>query len=233
MSQKSVLIVDDDTELRVLIAEYLGEHGFVVRQAPGAAGMREQMRAEKFDLIVLDLMMPGEDGLSALRSLGDVRPPVIMLSAMGADVDRIVGLELGADDYVAKPCNPRELLARIRAVLRRVEGEQKIAAPTMLCFGRWQMTIDAHELRAPGGAAVELTTREWRLLRALAEARRRVLTRDELMSRVGGDDSDAFDRAIDIAISRLRRKLAEYDSAELIRTVRGEGYALALDVTQG
>ena len=230
MADKSILVVDDDGELRSLIAEFLADHGFTVRQSASVAEMRAILRAQRFDCIVLDLMMPGEDGLSALRSLREQLPPVIMLSAMGNDTDRIIGLELGADDYLAKPCNPRELLARIRALLRRAEGGSQ--AGRGLDFGGWRMRLDSRELHAPDGSAVDLTAREWRLLLVMVEARRRVLTRDELLTRAGGEDSDAFDRAIDIAISRLRRKLGEHDDREIIRTVRGEGYGLALDVTQ-
>lgn len=230
MSARTILIVDDDRELRALVAEFLGGHDFAVKTAANAAEMRLAMNAMRFDLVILDVMMPGQDGLSALRALDPAnRPPVIMLSAMGSDVDRIVGLEMGADDYVAKPCNPRELLARVRAVLRRSDGAD--AANAQLRFGGWRMDLSAHELFAPGDVLVPTTTNEWRLLLALADARRRVLGRDELMSRMGGDDRDSFDRSIDISVSRLRRKLAQHDLREIIRTVRGEGYALALDVT--
>ncbi|MCB2065919.1 MAG: response regulator [Erythrobacter sp.] len=228
MSASTILVVDDDTALRQLIVQFLASHDFAVVEAEGVAAMRQQLAARAVDLIVLDQMMPGEDGLSALRSLppGN-RPPVIMLSAMSGEVDRIVGLELGADDYLAKPCNPRELLARIRAVLRRGDP---VASDSVLEFGGWRMDRLAHELFAPDGGKVALTTREWRLLLALVEGQRRVLTRDDLMSRMEGEDFDSFDRAIDIAISRLRRKLAEHDPREVVRTVRGEGYALALPV---
>lgn len=230
MSDNSILIVDDDADLRRLIADFLSGNGFAVAQAENAEAMRRQLKAQQFDLIVLDLMMPGEDGLSVLRTMAPgTRPPVVMLSAMGTDVDRIVGLELGADDYLPKPCNPRELLARVRAVLRRAEvaGQAKV-----LEFGDWRMDLAARELFAPDGSKIDVTPKEWRLLTALTEARRRVLSRDELIARLGGDDFDGYDRSVDIAVSRLRRKLAGYDAREIVRTVRGEGYGMALDVKQ-
>ncbi len=229
MSSKTILVVDDDADLRRLIAEFLSDHGFSVRQADGAEEMRRQFSTARPDLIVLDLMMPREDGLAAMRSLdGSTRPPIIMLSAMGSDSDRIIGLELGADDYVAKPCNPRELLARVRAVLRRAKVEQC----EHIRFGGWDMDLGTRELHAPCGTQVGVTPKEWRLLEAMAASGRRVLSRDELMTRIGGEEEDTFDRAIDIGISRLRRKLAEHDHREIIRTVRGQGYGIALDVTR-
>lgn len=231
MSDAHILIVDDDADLRKLIADFLGEHGYAVSEAASVAELRQKLRGAQFDLLVLDLMMPGEDGLSALRTMRADLPPVIMLSAMGSDIDRIVGLELGADDYVAKPCNPRELLARIKAVLRRAETAAGQA--TKLLFGGWVMDCATRELFAPDGEQVETTHKEWRLLYSLADARRRVLTRDELMMLLGGEEDESFDRAIDISVSRLRRKLAQHDQREIIRTVRGEGYGFALDVKRG
>lgn len=228
-SKSNILIVDDDADLRNLIAEFLTGHDYNVSQAASAEEMREKLRNMKFDLVVLDLMMPGEDGLSALRKMKGNGPPIIMLSAMGTDVDRIVGLEMGADDYIPKPCNPRELLARIRAVSRRAGQEAEPAEK--LCFGEWVMDLNVHELFAPDGTKITLSPKEWRLLNAIVGAERRVLSRDELMTRLGGEEEDTFDRAIDIAVSRLRRKLARFDKREIIRTVRGEGYGLALEVT--
>lgn len=230
MSKNRILIVDDDAALRRLIADFLGENGYSVTAAVDAPDMRRQLAAREYDLIVLDLMMPGEDGLSALRAMGSGRPPVIMLSAMGTDVDRIIGLEVGADDYIAKPCNPRELLARIRAVLRRADSASEVG---VFHFGGWRLDPSAVELFAPDGTLVPMTTNEWRILHALVGARRRVLSREELMNRLGGDDLESFDRSIDIAISRLRRKLAQYDDHEIVRTIRGEGYGLAVDVKAG
>jgi two-component system OmpR family response regulator len=181
-------------------------------------------------------MMPGEDGLSALRSVPPSahRPAIIMLSVMAADVDRIVGLELGADDYVAKPCNPRELLARVRAVLRRRETTPPPSQPAdgdgMLRFAGWLLDTDGYALTAPDGTPVVLTTGEMRLIAVLARNARRLVSRDRLIEEIHGHDADQFDRAVDVAISRLRRKLAPYDGEALIRTVRGEGYMLAVPI---
>lgn len=235
MAEKSILVVDDDADLRTLVSDFLAGNGYEVRQASGAEQMREIAALARPDLIILDLMMPGEDGLTALRKMNDAGwPPVIMLSAMGSDVDRIVGLELGADDYLAKPCNPRELLARVRAVLRRVEAETAaVHGSEVLLFADWRLDRAALELTAPDGTLVPMTRKEWLLLDALLAAGRRVLTRDELMTRIGGEEEETFDRAIDIAISRLRRKLGGHDPREIIRTVRGEGYGIAPQVTRG
>lgn len=234
MNARTILVVDDDTALRELVGRFLMQNGYAVLEAADVPAMKRVLARHEPDLVVLDVMMPGEDGLSALRSLAGQsrRPPVIMLSALGGEIDRIVGLELGADDYLAKPCNPRELLARVRAVLRRArEGE----VSERFRFGNWAIDLAACELLAPDGQVVTLPRREWSILAELVRARRRVLSREELIARTSADlfdASDAFDRSIDIAISRLRRKLAEHDSRELIRTVRGEGYGLAPDVSR-
>jgi len=231
LTGETILIVDDDAALRELVGTFLRDHGFCVREAGDVPSMRSSMAGGRPDLVILDLMMPGEDGLSALRTMEPAgRPPVIMLSAMGSDVDRIVGLEMGADDYLPKPCNPRELLARVRAVLRR--GTQAEEPGATFAFGGWRLDTATRELVAPSGAPVPVTPGEMRLLEALARAGRRVLTREELAAKLGGPEYEAFDRAIDLAVSRLRRKLAEHDPADLIRTVRGEGYGLAPDVTR-
>ena len=231
-----ILIVDDDAGLRRLISSFLDKHGYHTDTASNPIEMREKLAQTRYDLIVLDVMMPREDGLSALRSLqrGE-RPPVIMLSAVGTDVDRIVGLEMGAEDYLAKPCNPRELLARIRTVLRR--REKSLDTPPAasqtgddeprrrLAFAGWQIDLDMHMLYDPDDQLIGLTDGEFRLLRALVEHPRRVLTRDQLLDYARGGDSDHYDRAIDVQVSRLRRKLtAGAGGAELIRTVRNEGY---------
>jgi two-component system OmpR family response regulator len=226
---ENILIVDDDLALRELLAEFLRRHSYAVTEAGDVPAMRLAMTKARFDLIVLDLMMPGEDGLAALRAMdAKERPPIIMLSAMGTDTDRIVGLELGADDYLGKPCNPRELLARVRAVLRR--GGAGGDTGEVLRIGEWCLDAGARELLAPDGTWVEVTSQELRLLDILARAGRRVLSREELAQRLSGTTYESFDRAIDLAISRLRRKLAAHDEAEVIRTVRGEGYGLAPDV---
>jgi two-component system OmpR family response regulator len=229
MAESLLLIVDDDAETRALIAAFLGQHGFLTRTTGGAAEARQAMAAARPALIVLDVMMPGEDGLSLLRSLdAGSRPPVIIHSALGDDVDRIVGLEVGADDYVAKPCNPRELLARVRAILRR--SGVAPSAGTRLRFAGFALDPEARLLDGPAGP-VALTDGEFRLLLAFVEAPRRVLTRDYLIERVGGAEAEQFDRAIDVALSRLRKKLG--DDGALIRTVRGEGYMLTTEVHRG
>lgn len=230
--QTRILIVDDDEGIRSLISSFLDRHGYFTETAPDAAGMRTMLANDNYDLIVLDVMMPQEDGLTALRSLqqSGAAPPVIMLSAVGTDIDRIVGLEMGADDYLAKPCNPRELLARIRTVLRR----RAVEAPTLTLvevkdeegvfrFAGWKMDALAHLLYNPVGDLVTLSSGEFRLLRAFVEHPRRVLTRDQLLDYARGEDSEFYDRAIDVQLSRLRQKLGS-GSTDMIRTIRNEGY---------
>lgn len=231
VSGETILIVDDDTALRELIGDFLRQHGYLTREAADVTSMRTALAEKRPDLIVLDLMMPGEDGLAALRTMGQERPPVIMLSALGSDIDRIVGLEAGADDYLAKPCNPRELLARVRAVLRRPSTSGEDAS--CFTFDGWRLDMDTRELAAPGGSLVELTPNEFKLLAILARSGRRIHSRDELAMRMSGRDYESFDRAIDLAISRLRRKLASHGGGDLIRTVRGEGYGFAPEVSRG
>jgi two-component system OmpR family response regulator len=217
-----ILVVDDDPGIREVLCDYLGQHGYEARSAASAAEMDRSLASGRTDLIVLDLMMPGEDGLSVVRRLSGT-PPVVMLSAMGEDTDRIVGLELGADDYLAKPCNPRELLARVRAVLRRPREDE---APTTaaLMFDGWRLDLVRRELSQPGGEIVTLSAGEFGLLRAFAERPGRVLTRDQLLEAARGAEADVFDRAMDVQISRLRKKLDDGSGRELITTVRGEGY---------
>jgi two-component system OmpR family response regulator len=228
--QTRILIVDDDEGIRTLVASFLEKHGFTADVVGDPTGMRSMLAANRYNLIVLDVMMPGEDGLSALRKLqAQGGPPVIMLSAVGTDIDRIVGLEMGAEDYLAKPCNPRELLARIRTVLRRsAMGEappSEAANQSLLTFAGWQVDLVARLLTDPQGRIVLLSDGEFRLLRAFIEHPRRVLTRDQLLDYARGPESEHYDRAIDVQISRLRRKLAGGDAdTELIRTVRSEGY---------
>jgi two-component system OmpR family response regulator len=226
-----ILIVDDDPGLRSLISSFLDKHGFRTDTAGDPLEMRDLLERNRYDVIVLDVMMPREDGLSALRRLQkDDGPPVIMLSAVGTDIDRIVGLEMGAEDYLSKPCNPRELLARIRTVLRRNakrsgKEDAEDAAPGMARFAGWRFDVMSRTLHDPGGKLITLSDGEFRLLRAFVEHPRRVLTRDQLLDFARGQDSEFYDRAIDVQISRLRRKLGESaDGAELIRTIRSEGY---------
>lgn len=222
-----ILLVDDDPEIRRLIGEFLVQHGFRVAGAANGAEMDKAIAAERPALVVLDLMLPGEDGLAICRRLSASGPvPVIMLSALGEETDRIVGLELGADDYLAKPCSPRELLARIRAVLRRGEGAER-AGPAGYRFAGWQLDPARRELRSPSGVVVALSSGEFALLTAFLRSPSRVLSRDQLLDHARGPDSDSYDRAIDVQVSRLRRKLADHGGADLIVTVRNEGYMFA------
>ena len=223
-----ILVVDDDPGLREVLVDYLGQHGFEAAGAASAVEMDRQLEHRPPDLIVLDLMMPGEAGLSACRRLiARGGPPVVMLSAMGEETDRIVGLELGADDYLPKPCNPRELLARIRAVLRRRAGPGGGSAPQsepVLVFDGRTRNLLRRELTRPDGTVTVLSTGEFALLKAFAESPRRVLSRDQLLERARGSDTEVFDRAMDVQISRLRKKLADGDGRDPIQTLRGEGY---------
>jgi len=235
-----LLVVDDDREIRSLLAQFLTRHGFRVTGAKDGVEMMRTLDTARVDLIVLDLMMPGEDGLSLCRRLRaspeTAQTPVIMLTAMGEETDRIVGLEMGADDYLAKPFSPRELLARIKAVLRRA------AAPPVaggeggktLRFEGWSLDLAKRELRSPDGALVQLSAGEYDLLVAFVEHPQRVLTRDQLLDLARGRSAVPFDRSIDVQVSRLRRKI-EPDPAEptLIKTVRGGGYLFTPPVVVG
>lgn len=223
-----ILLVDDDPEIRQLIGDFLVQHGFRVAGAADGTEMDRRIAAERPALIVLDLMLPGEDGLAICRRLsGAGRIPVIMLSALGEETDRIVGLEIGADDYLPKPCSPRELLARVRAVLRRNDGVEPSGGAAWQ-FAGWGFDPHRRELRSPSGVAVSLSSGEFRLLTAFLERPLRVLTRDQLLDFARGSEADVYDRAIDVQVSRLRKKLADHDGAELIVTVRSEGYMFAV-----
>jgi two-component system, OmpR family, response regulator len=228
---RQVLIVDDDAELRELTSNFLRGHGLNVFTANGGEAMRACLEKQPIDVVILDIMMPGEDGLSLARSLAN-RPDlaIIMVSALGSETDRIVGLEVGADDYLAKPISPRELIARIRAVLRRrdmahADPSAPPARGAALMFEGWCCDGVYGTLRDPTQALVSLSHGEFALLRALLEHPERVLSRDQLMDYSRSGDSDAFDRAIDTQISRLRQKLSRHSNSEFIRTVRNEGYA--------
>jgi two-component system OmpR family response regulator len=223
-----ILLVDDDPDIRQLIGDFLAQHGFRVALAADGAEMDEEIARERPALIVLDLMLPGEDGLAICRRLSAAgRIPVIMLSALGEETDRIVGLELGADDYLPKPCSPRELLARVRAVLRRGDRGEP-AAGGCYRFAGWSFDPRRRELRKPGGVAMALSSGEFRLLTAFVERPQRVLTRDQLLDVARGPDADVYDRAIDVQVSRLRKKLKGEDGRDLIVTVRSEGYMFAV-----
>ena len=231
-----ILIVDDDPGIRDVVSDFLGKHGYEVETAADGKQMDQVLTRDGVDLVVLDVMMPGEDGLAITRRLSarPGGPGIIVMSAMGEETDRIVGLELGADDYVPKPCNPRELLARIKAVLRRRNeprgGDQPVGAAVE--FAGWRLDLVRRELRSPAGVVVNLSSGEFSLLRAFVEHPQRVLTRDQLLDYARGRDSDAYDRAIDVQISRLRRKLDDSGDGEMIRTIRSEGYMFAPKVTR-
>lgn len=232
-----ILVVDDDREIRSLVAQLLRKHGFRVTDAADGREMMQVLEDGRFDLVVLDLMLPGEDGLTLCRRVrGTSSLPIIMLTAMGEETDRIVGLEMGADDYLPKPFNPRELLARIRAVLRRTGGEPPEPQEEnggLRAFAGWSLDLAKRELRAPDGTLVPLTAGEYDLLAAIVERPGRVLSRDQLLDLTRGRDAAPFDRSVDVQISRLRRKL-EPDPKEpqIIKTVRGGGYVLACEVTR-
>ena len=222
-----ILVVDDDPGVREVLADFLRGHGYAVETAEDGRRMDAALAGFAPDLVVLDLMMPGEDGLSICKRLSAEGggPAVIMLSAMGEETDRIVGLELGADDYLPKPCSPRELLARTKAVLRRRrEVPAPGAAASAIEFDGWSLDLVRRELRSAAGVVVNLSGGEFHLLRVLVERPGRVLTRDQLLDLARGPSSEAFDRAIDVQISRLRRKLEDGAGRDPIRTVRGEGY---------
>ncbi len=223
-----VLIVDDDGDIRDGLVQVFERAGFTAFSAANVAAMEKVLAEKGADLIVLDLMMPGEDGLSACRRLsGKGRPPIIMLSALGDDADRIVGLEIGADDYLAKPCNPRELVARARAVLRRGRDNGGAPASDAVRFAGFRLDVARRELIDPDGVVIPLSTGEFRLLRAFVERPQRVLSREQLLDYAFSNDSEVFDRAVDVQVSRLRRKLERPGQSEIIRTVRGEGYLFA------
>jgi two-component system, OmpR family, response regulator len=227
-----VLIVDDDRAIREGLVQVFARAGFTASEAADVAAMERALAETGADLIILDLMMPGEDGLSACRRLaGGGRPPIIMLSALGDDADRIVGLELGADDYMAKPCNPRELVARARAVLRRGKEADAPKGGEAVRFAGYRLDLARRELVDPDQIVIPLSTGEFRLLRAFVERPQRVLSRELLLDLAFANDSNVFDRAVDVQVSRLRRKLERPGQSEIIRTVRGEGYLFSVKPT--
>lgn len=219
-----VYIVDDDDDLLAALGDYLRRHGYEISTALGGADLDALLAARSPDLVVLDVMMPGEDGLSICRRLAASGVPVLLLSALGETTDRIVGLETGAADYLPKPFEPRELLARVRAILRRPLPAAGAAAETAIRFAGWRFEPSEHQLWRPDGARLPLTPGEARLLAALTDRPGRLLGRDTLIARVRGIDADVFDRSIDLLVSRLRRKLSEHGLSDVIETVRGEGY---------
>ncbi len=230
-----ILIVDDHRDIRELLARFLAKHGLRASVAETAAAARKAMQAADIDLVVLDIMMPGEDGLSLTRSIRETKAiPVILLTAMGEETDRIVGLEVGADDYVAKPFSPRELLARIKAVLRRAQTlpRPRDAGHGRLAFDRWILDLGRRELIDEKSVAVPLSSGEFRLLAALLERPGMVLSREQLLDLTRGRSAQPFDRSIDNQISRLRKKLERDPRApRLIKTAWGDGYSFAGEVT--
>lgn len=232
-----ILVVDDHSEIRDLLKRFLEQHGMRVSCARDGKEMKRLLDEREFDLLVLDLMMPGEDGLTLCRELRvKSRLPIIMLTAMGEETDRIIGLEMGADDYLAKPFNPRELLARIKAVMRRTQVESLPVPETLtrdLRFDRWLLDVNRRELVDEEGVGMSLSTAEFDLLKVFLERPQRVLSRDQLLDLARGREAVAFDRAIDTLVSRLRRKLErDPKNPELIKTIWGGGYLFAADVTQ-
>jgi two-component system, OmpR family, response regulator len=228
-----VLVVDDDAEIRRLLGEYLERNGFRVSLATDGKEMRRRLEQSRPDIVVLDLMLPGDSGLTLCRDLrAGSSLPVIMLTARAEEVDRVVGLEMGADDYLAKPFSPRELLARIRSILRRTRGLPPMRDDThRVRFAGWILDFAARQLLAPDGVVVALSGREFRLLRAFVEHPNRVLDRNQLMDLTVGRDGTPVDRSIDVQVSRLRERLRD-DAREprIIKTVRSEGYVLAAAV---
>lgn len=232
-----ILVVDDHREIRDAVTRYLEKNGLRAQAAGNATEMDAALQVGRFDLIILDVMMPGEDGLSAARRLAAAGgPPVLMLSALSEDTDRIVGLEVGADDYLVKPFNPRELLARVKAILRRAERHEPLAGKVggrKLAFAGWVVDTDTRALTHEDGREVILTTAEFKLLTAFLERPRFVLSRDQLLDITSGRTADVFDRTIDNQVSRLRRKIEEDPTHPLIiATIRAGGYSLATDVRE-
>jgi two-component system OmpR family response regulator len=242
MAQKPhILLVDDERSIRDPLGNFLQKNGYRVTAAADADAARRSLGANAIDLLILDIMMPGEDGLSLCRHVrekGDM--PIILLTARSEETDRIVGLEMGADDYVVKPFSPRELVARIKAILRRAgagatsgQGRESAAPPRKFLFGDWALNTDDWTLTGADGVAIPLSTADYRLLLAFLERPRQVLTRDQLLDLTQGREANPFDRAIDNQISRLRRKIEQDPKAPaLIKTVWGGGYMFSVDVNR-
>lgn len=236
-STPHILVVDDNREIRDLVAKFLTKDGFRVSMAEDGKAMRKLLRESKIDLIVLDLMLPGEDGLTLCRQLrAESSIPVIMLTAKGEEIDRVIGLEMGADDYVAKPFSSRELLARIKAVLRRVQSlppSQESMETGNFRFAGWKLDTARRELESADGVIVPLSTGEYDLLLALLQHPQRVLSRDQLLDLARGRAAAAFDRSVDTQVSRIRRKIEENPKEpEIIKTVWGGGYMFTPSVSR-
>jgi two-component system, OmpR family, response regulator len=232
---RHLLVVDDDRELCVLLSKFLSRHGYRVSVAPNGAAMTQTLKNARIDLVILDIMLPGEDGLSLCRRMrANGATPIIMLTAVGEETDRIIGLEIGADDYLAKPFSPRELLARIRAVLRRASipaTGSPAGVGRVFEFAGWRLDVTRRQLYSPANALVDLRAAEFDLLLALVERPQRVLTRDQLLDLARGRAATSFDRSIDVHISRLLRRIeADPKEPALIKTVRSGGYVFSAPV---
>jgi two-component system OmpR family response regulator len=233
--RRHILVVDDDREIRQLLQAYLEQNGYRVTAVGEGKAMSRVLEEQRIDLVVLDLMLPGADGLELCRNLRvKSRIPIIMLTARGDEMDRILGLEMGADDYLPKPFNPRELLARIKVVLRRSAAlpyDQPETTVRAIRFADWTLDPVARHLESAAGVVVPLSGAEYRLLKVFLEHPNRVLNRDQLLDLTQGRDADPFDRSIDVLVSRLRRRLEDDPKdPEIIKTVRGEGYVFAVQV---
>lgn len=233
--RRHILVVDDDLEIRQLLQAYLEQNGYRVTTVGEGKAMNRVLAEQRIDLVVLDLMLPGTDGLELCRNLRvQSKVPIIMLTARGDEMDRILGLEMGADDYLPKPFNPRELLARIKVVLRRSTSlpyDQPESAPQAIRFAGWTLDPIARHLKSSAGIVVPLSGAEYRLLKVFLEHPNRILNRDQLLDLTQGREAEPFDRSIDVLVSRLRRRL-EDDPKEpgIIKTVRGEGYVFAVQI---
>jgi two-component system, OmpR family, response regulator len=236
-NRSSVLLVEDDAEIAELISRYLENNGMAVTRIPNGASVDAKLAGGAYDIVILDLNLPGEDGLSICRRVRAAHGiPIIIVTAQGEDVDKILGLEMGADDYVVKPFNSRELLARIRAVLRRAEPQNRIDPPSSnqaFQFQGWRINLLSREVVSPTGAKIAMTGAEFDLLHAFCENPNRVLTRDQLINMTHGPTAGPFERSIDVLISRLRQKLEkDPKNPTVIQTVRSEGYMLSAPVTR-
>jgi two-component system OmpR family response regulator len=234
----NLLVVDDHREIRDLVSRFMSKHGFRVTVARDGTEMRKVLKSSAIDLVVLDLMLPGEDGLTLCRELrARSNVPIVMLTAMGEETDRIVGLEMGADDYLPKPFNPRELLARVRAVLRRAQSlPEKGGLPDakVVRFGEWSFDTAKRELKQADGVVVPLSTGEFNLLMTFVQHPQRVLSRDQLLDLTHGHAAAPFDRSIDTQVSRLRRKIEnDPKDPKIIKTVWGGGYVFTPPVERG
>lgn len=226
------LVVDDDVEISKLLGRYLGEQGFRVTLAGSRREFLEKLQGDRFDIVILDVLLPDGSGLDLCRHLraGPVQVPVILVTALKEDVDRIIGLEIGADDYIGKPFNPRELVARMRAVLRRSGGSAAPTTDAVYRFAGFVADVSARSVAAPDGSDVALTGAEFELLHVFLDRPGRVLSRDQLLEMTQGREAGPLDRSIDVLISRIRRKLGERTEQVLFKTVRNGGYQLTVKV---